>query len=98
MPEDDNETHLRTFKSNSDVVEHYQGNLYEDKALIKYEKKEDIAHNRSHTEEQILDIVTEKMMGTALLGYEQVRFLDDGYQGPVQILYQRIPQDFGIWP
>ena len=38
QPEDNNETHLRTFKSNSDVIEHYKGSMYKDKALLDYER------------------------------------------------------------
>ena len=29
QPEDDNEFHIRIFKSNPDVIEHYKGNLYD---------------------------------------------------------------------
>lgn len=39
LPEDDNEIHLRTFKSNSDVVEHSGGSLYDDEGLIKHKKQ-----------------------------------------------------------
>ena len=62
QPEDDNETHLRTFKSNSDVVEHYKGNLYEDKALINYEKEQDKLNGRNHTDDEIKAIVKDKLM------------------------------------
>ena len=44
QPEDSNEQHLKSFKSNSDVVEHYGGVLYADKALIDYEKGLDKAN------------------------------------------------------
>lgn len=36
MPENDNETHLRAFNSNAEVVEHYKGSLFNEKALIKH--------------------------------------------------------------
>jgi len=67
QPEDDNEQHLRTFKSNSDIVEHYKGSLYDDKALIEYEKKEDVKNGELHTDLEIKALVKEKMMGTSLL-------------------------------
>jgi len=41
MQEDNNETHLRAFKSNSNVVEYYKGHLYGDEALVQYEKDQD---------------------------------------------------------
>ena len=67
QPNDDNETHLWTFKSNSDVIEHYKGSLYEDKALIDYEKEQDTKNGESHSEEELKGIVKEKMMDNALL-------------------------------
>jgi len=66
-PEDDNEHHLRTFKSNSDIVEHYKGSLYDDKALIEYEKKEAVKNGESYTDLEIKALVKEKMTGTTLL-------------------------------
>jgi len=39
QPEDDNETHLRTFKNNIDVVEYYKGNMYEDQALVEHKRR-----------------------------------------------------------
>lgn len=33
-----NEQHLKTFKSNTEVVKHYEGSLFDDKVLIKYER------------------------------------------------------------
>lgn len=45
--EDGNKTHLRTFKSNSDVTAHYKGSLYEDKACMYYGKERD---DNSHIE------------------------------------------------
>ena len=44
QPEDSNQQHLKSFKSNSDIVEHYGGVLYADKALIDYEKGLDKAN------------------------------------------------------
>ena len=67
QPEDDNETHLRTFKSNSDVIEHYKGSLYEDKALIDYEKEQDAKNGKNHNESELKFFVKDRMMGTALL-------------------------------
>lgn len=39
IPEEDNEKYLCAFKSNSDVVGHYKGNIYTDRALIEHEKE-----------------------------------------------------------
>jgi len=66
-PEDDNEHHLRTFKSNSDVVEHYKGSIYDDKALIEYKKKEAVKNGESYTDLEIKALAKEKMVGTTLL-------------------------------
>jgi len=66
-PEDNNEQHLQTFKSNSDIVKHYKGSLYDDKALVEYEKKEAVKNRESYTDLEIKALVKEKMMGTASL-------------------------------
>jgi len=66
-PEDDNEQHLRTFKSSSNVVEYCKGSTYDDKALIEYEKKEAVKNGKSYTDLEIKTLVKEKMMGAALL-------------------------------
>ena len=67
QPEDDNESRLRTFKSNSDVVDHYKGSLYNDEALVEYKRKQDMIHSRSRNNTELESIVKEKIMGTALL-------------------------------
>jgi len=48
-------------------VEHYNRSLYDDKALIEYEKKEAVKNGESYTDLEIKALVKEKMMGTALL-------------------------------
>jgi len=65
--EDDNEIHLRTFKRNFDVIEHYNGSLYEDNAIIDYEKEQDIKNTVTQNVDELKTIIKEKMMGTALL-------------------------------
>ena len=67
QPEDDNETHLRTFKNNSEVVERYKGNMYEAQALIEHEKKEAGRDGVLRTDTEFKALVREKMMDTALL-------------------------------
>jgi len=67
QPKDDNETHLRTFKSNSNVIKHYKGSLYKDKALIDYERELDAKNDKNHSESELKSIVKDRMMGTALL-------------------------------
>jgi len=67
IQEDDNETHLRAFKINSNVVEHYKGNMYGDKALIQYKKEQDKKNVTTHTNSEIKAIVKDKMIGTALI-------------------------------
>ena len=67
QPEDDNETHLRIFKNNSEVVEHYKGNMYEAQALIEHEKKEAGRDGVLRTDTEFKALVREKMMDTALL-------------------------------
>ena len=66
QPEDDNETHLRTFKSNSDVIENYKGSMYKDKAVLDYERQQGIKKNVTHNNDELRSIVKERMMGTAL--------------------------------
>lgn len=66
-PDDNNETHIRTFKSNFDVIKHYKGSLYKDKALIDYKEDQDIKNGESHNDDELKSIVKEKMMDTALL-------------------------------
>ena len=65
--EDDNETHLRTFKNNSEVVLHYKGNMYEAQALIEHEKKEAGRDGVLRTDTEFKALVRERIMGTALL-------------------------------
>ena len=64
---DGNEAHLKAFKSNTEVVEHYGGNLFGDKVLIDFEKSEDIKNGVTRSDEQVRATAREKMMGTALL-------------------------------
>jgi len=67
QPEDDNEKHLRTFKSNFDVVKHYHGCLYDNPALIEYEKKQDVINRRKRSNDEVASTVKQKMTDTALL-------------------------------
>ena len=67
MPEDNNETNLRAFKSDSDVIEHYKGDLYGNEALIDYEKYQDRKNRKNHTDKEIRAIVKDNMMSTALI-------------------------------
>ena len=78
QPEDNNELHLRTFKSNSDVIEHYKGNLYKGAALIEHEKHIDRTNNRIRTDDEIKEVVKEKIMGMAL-----VKLSDMSRYGPL---------------
>ena len=66
QPEGGNEIHLKYFKSNSDVAEHYNWNLYNYPGLIQYEKDKDLKTKRTRTDNEYREIVKEKMMGTAL--------------------------------
>ena len=67
LPEYDNETHLRAFRINAEVVGHYKGSLFNDEALIEHEKEEDCKNGVSHSAEELLEIVKERSMGTVLL-------------------------------
>ena len=66
-PWDNSETLLKAFKSNTEVIEHYEGSLFGDKSLIDFEKNENIKRGITQSEDQIKATVIEKMMGTALL-------------------------------
>jgi len=59
-PEDDNEIHLRAFKSNSDVIEHYKRNLYDDNTLLDYERKLEKKIGKSSSDRELKAIVKEK--------------------------------------
>ena len=67
QPEHGNETHLRKFNSNSDVIEYYKGNLYYDESLIEYEKAQDSITGKTHTDVEIKEIFKEKIKGIALI-------------------------------
>ena len=67
QPWDDNEVHLKAFKNNTEVVEHYKGSLFDDKVLIDHETAENAKNSIIRDAKQVKATVREKMMGTALL-------------------------------
>ena len=67
-PHDNNEQHTRTFKENVDVVEHLNGNIFEDESLIEYEREKDtILGITDKNDAHYIKLVREKAMGTSLI-------------------------------
>ena len=67
-PEDANATHLKNYRTNVEVVKHFGSDLFNDEALIDYEKNKDKTEGKAtDSDEKYAEKVREKMMGVALL-------------------------------